>query len=147
MNAATAFVLDASVLVARIRRNEDGHADARMVLAVLATQRVPVYVPAIAFAEVAAAISRGAGSKRWAAKAVSDLRGLPGLQIAVVDERLGAMAAEIAAEYRIRGCDAVYVALAAALDAGLITLDREQRERSPHPIAVFSPGEILAIGS
>ena len=35
-------------------------------------------------------------------------------------------AAEIAADYKIRGCDAVYVALAEQLGDELVTLDSEQ---------------------
>jgi len=54
-----------------------------------------------------------------------------------------AMAAEIAAQYQIRSCDAVYVALAQERGAILITLDRQQRERVPAFIVARSPAEEL----
>lgn len=43
----------------------------------------------------------------------------------------------IAATYQIRGCDAIYVALAGTLDEELITLDRQQGERAKS-IKVYS---------
>lgn len=138
------FVVDASVLVARIRRNEVHHEEARAVLVMLADWGCAVHVPAIAFPEVAAAISRGGGNPRWAGQAVVDLLGLPGLQISAVDARLGMIAAQFAAQNRIRGCDAVYVALAQALGVSLITLDREQRERTPVTVTALTPAEVLA---
>ncbi|MFQ5433427.1 MAG: hypothetical protein ACE5FD_00980 [Anaerolineae bacterium] len=43
-------------------------------------------------------------------------------------------AAVIAADYQIRGCDAVYVTLAEALGEALITLDKQQGERAKQVI-------------
>lgn len=138
------FVVDASVLVARVSLAEAHHEEARAVLVMLADRRFAVHLPAIALPEVAAAISRGAGNARWAVQAVVDLLDLPGLQITAVDDRLGRIAAQIAAQNRIRGCDAIYVALAQALGVGLITLDREQRERTPATVTALTPEEALA---
>jgi len=45
----------------------------------------------------------------------------------------------LAAEHRIRGCDAVYVALARQLDMPLITLDRQQLERGAAVVATRVP--------
>ena len=104
------FVVDASVLVARLRRSEVYHEEARAVLVMLANWGFAVHVPAIALAEVAAAIFAGRGECTWAGQAVVDLIDLPGLQITAVDDKLGRIAAQIAAQYRIRGCDAIYVA-------------------------------------
>ena len=53
-----------------------------------------------------------------------------------VGNSLAARAAEIAIERRIRGCEAVYVALAEASGLPLLTLDRQQRERSAGLVAV-----------
>ena len=54
------------------------------------------------------------------------------------------MAAELAAERQIRGCDAVYVALAQQCGATLITLDGQQRERVPPGVVACTPVEELA---
>jgi predicted nucleic acid-binding protein len=48
-------------------------------------------------------------------------------------------AASVAAEHRIRGCDAVYIALADQLDDVLVTLDRQQLERGAAVVAVREP--------
>jgi len=144
MNVTAGFVVDASVLVARVRRSERYHKDARAVLAVIVAGRHSLYVPTVAFAEVAAAISRGADSSRWAVQAVIELRRLPGLRSMVVDDRLSTVAAQIAALSRIRGCDAVYVALAQVLGAPLVTLDRQQRERAPSSVTALTPAQTLA---
>lgn len=46
-------------------------------------------------------------------------------------------AAVIAADYKIRGCDSIYVALAEALNEDLITWDIQQRERAKNLINVY----------
>ena len=53
----------------------------------------------------------------------------------VVAER----AATSAANYRIRGCDAVYIALADQLGEHLATLDRQQLERGATIVSAHEP--------
>jgi hypothetical protein len=54
------------------------------------------------------------------------------------------LAAELAADSQVRGCDPVYVALALQYSALLITLDREQQARVPSGIAARTPAQELA---
>jgi predicted nucleic acid-binding protein len=56
-----------------------------------------------------------------------------------VSEALAARAAKIAARQKIRGCDAVYVALAEQPEMELVTLDRQQLERGVEVVATRSP--------
>ena len=51
----------------------------------------------------------------------------------------------VASSKRIRGCDAIYVALAQHLGIPLISLDREQRERAPEDVAVLTPAAALQV--
>ncbi len=51
----------------------------------------------------------------------------------LIDEPLTRGATDIAIRQRLRGADAVYVALASQRDGMLITLDREMLERAPPP--------------
>ncbi len=60
-----------------------------------------------------------------------------------VDSTLGHQAALLAAEYRLRGADAVYVALAAARSQPLITLDQEMVQRGPAAVLRLTPSEWL----
>jgi len=69
---------------------------------------------------------------------------MPHYHIVPADDVLGERAAAPAADHRIRGCDAVYVALAQEHGATLITLDHQQRERVPQGIVARSPAEALS---
>ena len=89
----------------------------------------PIVSPVILLAEVAAALGRGLGDMELAHRAVSFLRRELLLELFPVTEALAVKASEIAAERRIRGCDAIYVALAKQLDMELVTLDGQQLER------------------
>ena len=139
-----AFVIDASVFVADAQPQEPFHADANLLLETLAAHQCVIYVPAIVLSEIAAAIARGADDPELAREAVGLYRQWPGLRLAPVDEMLGNLAAEIAARQRIRGCDAVYVALAYREQAVLISLDSQQRERAPSSVTAYTPAQALA---
>ena len=144
MTQPTGYVIDASVLVAGIHPGEMHHAEARLALARLTQQQVTLFLPTIALAEVAAAIARGTGSTEQANRDVALIRRLAGVEIVSVTVALGELAADIAARQHIRGCDAVYVALAQELGAALITLDRQQRQRTPPTVTTLSPSQALA---
>jgi predicted nucleic acid-binding protein len=138
------FVLDASVLIAAALPNEPFHADAKALMQRLMDNGTHVYLPTIAFAEVAAGIARGVGDERLALAVVAQYGIRPDLQRSAVDETMGDLAAEIAAKQRIRGCDAVYVALAHREQAVLVTLDGQQRERAPTGVTARTPAQMLA---
>jgi predicted nucleic acid-binding protein len=140
-----AFVIDASVFVADAQPPEPFHAEANLLLGMLAARRCVLHVVAIVLPEIAAALARGTGDPDLAREMVSMYRRWPGVRIRTVDEALGELAVEIAAEYRIRGCDAIYVALAYVEQAVLITLDGQQRERTPAHILARTPAEELAV--
>lgn len=137
-------VLDASVFVADTVTTEPFHLDAHDLLAALAAEGAAIYLPGIILPEVAAAVARGTGNQDLARQSVTLYRQWPGVRIIPVDEVLADLAADLAAGQRIRGCDAVYVALAQRLGAALITLDRQQRARTPYGLTTYSPGEALA---
>lgn len=122
-------VVDASVCVALFNSDEPGHQASRAWLAESGEGDEPIVSPAILLAEVAAALGRGLGDKELAQRAVSFLRRDLLLELFPVTEALAVKASEIAAERRIRGCDAIYVALAKQLDMELVTLDGQQLER------------------
>jgi predicted nucleic acid-binding protein len=137
------YVVDASVHVADARPQEPRHAEARLLLSRFAQEGWTVAIPTICMAEIAAAISRGAGNPDLARRLVVALGRIPHFEWVAVDERLGQLAADLAAEHRIRGCDAVYVALARQRGATLISLDHQQRERVPPDVIARTPAEEL----
>jgi len=138
------YVVDASVHVADARPQEPHHAEAHVLMTNMAAEGCCVYLPEIVLAEVAAAISRGTGRSDIAQRLAAVLRRVPHFQYVPVDTALGDRAAQISARHRIRGCDAVYVALALERSAILITLDRQQWERVPPDLIARTPAEELA---
>ncbi|MCK7494362.1 MAG: PIN domain-containing protein [Comamonadaceae bacterium] len=61
------------------------------------------------------------------------------LTIHALDDSLGEAAARLAIDAGLRGADAVCVALAARLDATLVTLDREMMERGAATARIAMP--------
>jgi predicted nucleic acid-binding protein len=138
------YVIDASVHVADMSLQEPHHAEAQALMSRVVAEGWTVYLPMIVLPEIASAISRGTGRPALGQRLVTTLKRVPYFELIPVDEALGQLAAELAAEYRIRGCDAVYVPLAQQREATLITLDRQQRERVPPDITARTPAEELA---
>ena len=139
-----AFVIDASVFVADAQPHEPFHAEANRLLETLAAQECVLHVPAIVLSEIAAASRAAQATLNLAREAVGLYRQWPGIRITPVDEMLGSLAADVAAGSRIRGCDAVYVALAYVEQAVLVTLDGQQRERAPSGVTACTPAQALA---
>ena len=132
-------VVDASVCVALFNVDEPGHPASRRWLAKRQREAEPIVSPVILLAEVAAALSRGLGDADLARQAVRLLRGRRLFELFPVTEALAAQAAEIAAEHKVRGCDAIYVALARQLEMELVTQDRQQLERGAAVVVTRTP--------
>ncbi len=131
------MIVDASVLVAANSGHESAHGVARLWYE--QAIRSDLAAPAIVLAEVAAAISRATGNESLAESVVANLVRSP-INFVAVDQELAAEAATIAIRQRIRGCDAIYVALAARLARPLVTFDGEQLSRSAPAAEARRPG-------
>lgn len=136
-------VVDASVCVALFKADEPGHEAARAWLTATLSAGEPVVSPAILLAEVAAALARGLaptmGGAAEVMRAVELLRRRTLVELFPVTEGLAARAAAVAAEHRLRGADAIYVALAGQLAMPLITFDRQQIERGAAAVEIRRP--------
>jgi len=140
----TGYVIDASVFVADALPNDIAHTEAAALLERMAINQWPMHIPTILLAEVAASIARQTDDAITALQYIQTWQKLPNFRIEPVDVLLGNVAAEIGAQQRIRGCDAMYVALAQQMNATLITLDKEQRQRVPPSMIAHTPAEELA---
>jgi predicted nucleic acid-binding protein len=69
---------------------------------------------------------------------------MPNLSIVSLDDGLAQRATDLAADYWLRGVDAVYVAVAQQFDTTLVTLDPEQGRRAAEVVPVRSPGQVIA---
>ena len=138
------YIIDASVIVAALLRPEADHVDARAVLQALAEHGAELAAPSILLPEIASALARRGAAAADIEDIVAAIETLHAGHMAPVDEDLARRSALLAARQRLRGCDAVYVALAAENGAVLVSLDAEQRSRTPHGITALTPSEILA---
>ena len=137
------YTVDASVFVNGFNPYEAGHEESRRLLALLQEQAAPIVVPALLLPEVAAAIGRGRQDADLAREFAAALSRLPHLVLIPLDTTLAQQAADVAAQYQLRGSDAVYAAVALRFGSTLITLDREQRERVTSALLTLYPAEAL----
>ena len=100
-------------------------------------------IPVLAWPEVAGALARRTGNPEDGREAVDIIRALPWIESIPLDQSLVHEAAKIAGARRLRGADAVYVALAAACREPLLTLDEEMLERARGVVEAFTPEQWL----
>lgn len=132
-------IVDASVTSSAVIRKDVNHRTAVSWFARALHAQERLSAPALMLAELGSAVARATGSRREADLAVTAYMG-PGLVRCMPDSLvLCARAGRIAAEYGIKGCDAVYVALAEQLGEPLVTFDQEQLNRASALITVIRP--------
>jgi len=141
---ANLYTVDASVFLNAFNPYEVGHEESHRLLAQLQEQAAPIIVPTLLLPEVAAAVSRGQEDKELAREFAATLSRLPHLLLIPLDTALAGQAADLAAQYLMRGSEAVYAAVALRFGSTLITLDREQRERVGDMLMARYPAEALA---
>jgi predicted nucleic acid-binding protein len=141
---ATTYTVDASVFLNAFNPYEVGHEESHRLLARLQEQSVPIIVPTLLLPEVAAAVSRGREDESLAQEFAAALSRLPHLVWVPLDMALAQQAGDVAAQYRLRGSDAVYAAVALRFGSTLVTLDQEQREQVTKALTARYPAEALA---
>ncbi len=132
-------VIDASVYVALINAKEEHHATSWKWFEDAQASAEPIIAPAILLAEVASALSRGVGDSALAHRAVEHIKRAGIIEVVPVALPIAELAASIAADHQIRGCDAIYVATAKQYSETLITLDRQQLERAISVVNTRAP--------
>src|SRR5215213_4785400 len=124
------YTIDTSVFVRDFDMRDPEHVTCRALLHRLATDTTSLVVPMLLLVEIAGVISRERRDPIAGRLAVEALRTQPHIRFISLDDSLAQTAADIAADYALRGADAVHVAVAYRYNCTLISLDREQRERS-----------------
>jgi predicted nucleic acid-binding protein len=132
-------VIDASVYAALVNAHEKEHASSWAWFEQARAAGESFVAPVILLAEVAAALSRGMGDPTLAHRVVQQLAHAEVVELIPITMAMAEQAAEIAAEHRIRGCDALYLALADQLSDTLVTLDRQQLERGAALVTIRAP--------
>jgi predicted nucleic acid-binding protein len=121
-------VVDASVILSAILPGEPDHKASKAWLDNLIQSGDQFSAPTILLSEVAAPLGRAYNQPELAKQIIKTLVNAPFINLVTVTIPLANRAAEIAADYKIRGCDSLYVALAEALNEELITLDNQQKQ-------------------
>ncbi|MBN1178030.1 MAG: PIN domain-containing protein [Anaerolineae bacterium] len=137
------FTVDASVHINALNPAEAGSAESQACLQRLAESRQRLFSPTLLLVEVAAATARTLDDSALALDLISGIRALPQQVWVPLDDTLADMAAQLGAQARLRGADAVYAAVARRYGTTLITRDRQQRERLADIVPVMTPEELL----
>jgi predicted nucleic acid-binding protein len=127
--------------VSALVASEVHHAASRAWLGERDAAEQVVVAPALLVPEVAAAIARRSGRSALGRRAIAALLRLSHLRLVVLDAELAEQAGQIAADCKLRGAYAVYVALAKRLAVPLVTWDREQLERGRGVVQVVRPSD------
>ncbi len=138
------FTIDASVHINALSPTETGSSESQLFLERVSHHPWPVFSPTLLLVEVAAAIARVLDDTEQGQTVAQAVRGLPGQMWISLDETLADEAVRLASEYRLRGADAVYAAVAQRYETTLITLDRQQLERLRPALPVLTPAQASA---
>jgi predicted nucleic acid-binding protein len=139
------FTIDASVHVNALNPSERDSAESQAFIERVYIRPWTVYSPVLLFVELAAATARFYGDAKRARAFAYALRSLPGQVWVPLDDILAEDAAAIGAEFRLRGADAIYAAVAHLYKATLVTLDQQKITRLSSILTVCRPAEALAL--
>jgi predicted nucleic acid-binding protein len=139
------IVIDASVWVSLLLRQDVNYADTHNWMTKVFSSRIPIAAPLLLLAEVGGAIARRLSQPVMGERAIKRLAAIPTLRLVSIDHSLGIQAGNIAARYQLRGADAVYVTVAANLNVPLISWDNQQINRAVGLVNAFTPNQYKGI--
>ena len=137
------YCLDASVILNSFFPKEIHHQYSSKLLKTIHSDGINIYLPEIILPEISSAIARGTNDSILAIEFIEQLMAVPTFNFIPIDREISFIAAELAAKYRLRGADSIYVATSKYFDVPLITLDQHQKEKANQCINVFTPKEII----
>jgi predicted nucleic acid-binding protein len=134
------WVVDASVWVGAYVPADAHHAASRAWLDAHGRAGDLLFEPDLLLVEFAGCVVRRTGDPSETERLVAAARAHPQVRWVALDDSLRDQAAQLAIDLRLRGADAVYVAVAQQLRAPLITWDDEQLSRAGPAVKVRPPG-------
>jgi predicted nucleic acid-binding protein len=137
------YTLDANIFLRDANPHDADHGVCHALLERLHIVRGAIVVPSILLAEVAGPLSRTYRDPIRARVYVESVAALPTLTLVPLDAALAREAAEVAADYALRGMDAIYVAVARRHNCALVTLDDDPHRRASALVAVLTPADAL----
>lgn len=137
--ASSYVVLDASAWVSRILIQDSNHPAALYWINQHLLNGGHFVAPILIVTETAATVSRITGLPARGHLAASQLYAMPEMNLAQIDQALVDEATDLAADLRLRGANAYYVAISKALGLSLVTFDREQLSRAAPVVTTIRP--------
>jgi len=137
------YTIDASVFVNAFNPHEHGHAASLQLLTAIQERADPVVVPVLVIPEIAAAVARASDDSAGALEYADATAALPHVTLVTLTPATARQAAELAATYRLRAADAIYLAVAHRYGTTLVSRDREQRARGSAVVTCRTPEEAL----
>jgi predicted nucleic acid-binding protein len=138
------YVVDASVWVARFNQRDRFYAASRAWITAMMSGATLMVEPSVVLPEVSGALSRALGNRETADLAVASITNFPTVVLIPVEVDLSRRSADIAASLRLRGYDAVYIALAEQEGMDLVSWDNDHLVRGSQRVRVHRPDDLLA---
>jgi predicted nucleic acid-binding protein len=132
------LVTDASLWVSWLLPVDAHHIRAARWLQSVQQSGTRMVAPWLLPVEVAGAIARRTGDPDLGTRATASIVRTGSIRLIVPDQQLWALAARIAADARLRGGDALYVATAYLLGLPLVTFDADQARRSSSLVSIVA---------
>ena len=143
VRGAILIVLDTSTLIAYLISADANHSATVPFFELIEMRPIRFSVPAHFVAEVAGVLARIGQSAEIVEREINAIDSGGRFEIHATTIGQGLLAAEVAHMAKLRGSDAVFVALARALDLPLITWDTQQRQRGALFCRTMTPIEAL----
>jgi predicted nucleic acid-binding protein len=133
------IVIDASVFVSALWAADIQHGVSKPWLQDHIDAGTQILVPWLVLSDVAGAVTRRTDDRELGYRASEFIQVIPTLELVDLDAGLALSSTELAIELRLRGADAVYVALAERMGMPLYSWDREQLVRGGQRVTTLSP--------
>ncbi len=133
------FCIDASVIVSAANPKEPYFSQSKDFLAQIREKDLKVFLPEIIIPEITSGLFRAIGDSKIAYELALFFRNVPNFSFVTVDSRLANLASWVICKTNLKSADAIYVALAFDYNLELITLDKEQLEKSKKLVKVRRP--------
>jgi predicted nucleic acid-binding protein len=133
------YCVDASVIVNAQLPPKPYSSKSKAFLDLIKKGNTKVFLPEAIIPEIISALKRATENSELAYQFAMSLKYIPNFSFVPVDNHLANLVASIVSKTSLKGTDAIYVALALDYNLELITLDKDQLERSKGIIKVRKP--------
>ncbi len=138
------LTIDANVFVSARVRTEANQVASDQFLKRAAAMAVEIYCPTLVLPETAAAVIRATNRAVLPVLVRVQIETFPNLSLEELTADRACRSADIAVTCRLRGADAVYVAVAQEYGTTLITWDAEVLARGAAAVTAMTPADWLA---